>query len=103
MLFSTVSSSSTLASVFTVGTVVAGRFTDIVRNMREVAPRVPPWLVDLVYGVLPNFRNFDFKDRVAYGDRVPPDALLWVTGYAAAYTAVVLLVGLASFRSRDFQ
>jgi len=103
MLFSTVSSSSALAAVLTVGTVVAGRFSDVVRNMREVAPGTPAWLVDFLYAVVPNFRNFDFKDRVAYGDPVPPDALLWVTGYAAAYTAVALLVGLASFRSRDFQ
>jgi len=103
MLFSTLSSSSALAAVFTVGVVVAGRFTDVIRNMREVAPGVPPWVVDLLYAALPNFRNFDFKDRVAYGDAVPPDVLAWVTLYAAAYVAVVLAIGLASFRSRDFQ
>jgi ABC-type transport system involved in multi-copper enzyme maturation permease subunit len=103
MLFSTVSSSSALASVFTVGVVVAGRFTDVIRNMREVAPGMPSWAVDLLYAALPNFRNFDFKDRVAYGDAVPPDVLAWVTVYGAAYVAVVLAIGLASFRSRDFQ
>ena len=103
MLFSTVSSSSALASVLTVGVVVAGRFSDVIRNMREVAPGVPGWAVTLLYQVLPNFRNFDFKDRVAYGDPVSPEALAWVTVYGAAYTAIVLLVGLAAFRSRDFQ
>jgi ABC-type transport system involved in multi-copper enzyme maturation permease subunit len=103
MLFSTVSSSSVLASVLTVGVVVAGRFSDVIRNMREVAPGVPGWLATLLYEVLPNFRNFDFKDRVAYGDAVPPDVLGFVTVYGVAYTAVVLLVGLLAFRSRDFQ
>ena len=103
MLFSTVSSSSALASVFTVGVVVAGRFTDVIRNMREVAPGMPSWAVDLLYAALPNFRNFDFKDRVAYGDAVPPDVLAWVTVYGVAYVAVVLAIGLVSFRSRDFQ
>jgi ABC-type transport system involved in multi-copper enzyme maturation permease subunit len=103
MLFSTLSSSSALAAVFTVGVVVAGRFTDVIRNMRDVAPGVPPWAVEALYAALPNFRNFDFKDRVAYGDAVPPDVLAWVTLYGAAYVAVVLAVGLASFRSRDFQ
>ncbi len=103
MLFSTVSSSAALASVFTVGVVVAGRFTDVVRNMREVAPRVPSWAVDLLYAVLPNFRNFDFKDRVAYGDPVSADVLAWVTAYGLAYVGAVLALGLASFRSRDFQ
>ena len=103
MLFSTISSSSALAAVFTVGVVAAGRFTDVIRNMREVAPGVPSWVIDSLYALLPNFRNFDFKDRVAYGDAVPPDVLLWVTVYGAVYVATVLVIGLASFRSRDFQ
>jgi len=102
MLFSTLTS-SVLASVLTVGVVVAGRFSDVVRNMREVVPAVPGWVVEALYAVIPNFRNFDFKDRVTYGDPVPGDVLLWVTIYAVAYVAVVLGLGLASFRSRDFQ
>jgi len=102
MLFSTLTS-STLASVFTVGVVLAGRFSDVVRNMRQVAPSVPTWLVDLLYAVLPNFRNFEFKDRVVYGEAVPAAVLGWVTLYAAAYVGIVLALGLASFRRRDFQ
>jgi Cu-processing system permease protein len=103
MLFSTVSSTTALAAVFTVGTVIAGRFADVVRNMREVAPAVPSWLAELLFALLPNFHNFDFKDRVAYGDPVPAAALVWVTVYAAAYVGVVLGLGLAAFRARDFQ
>ena len=103
MLFSTVATSSATAAVFTVGVVVAGRYADIVRNMREVAPGVPSWLVEGLYAVLPNFRNFDFKAGVAYGDPVPAGVLAWVSLYALAYAAVVLAIGLRSFGSRDFQ
>jgi ABC-type transport system involved in multi-copper enzyme maturation permease subunit len=102
MLFSTVTSSA-LAVVCTVGLVIAGRFSDVIRNMREVAPETPAWLVDVLYYAIPNFRNFDFKDKVAYGDPVPVLALAWVTAYAAAYVGLALTVGLLSFRSRDFQ
>jgi ABC-type transport system involved in multi-copper enzyme maturation permease subunit len=102
MLFSTLTSSA-LASVLTVGVVIAGRFSDIVRNMRDVLPAVPGWVTEALHAVIPNFRNFDFKDRVAYGDPVPGEVLLWVSVYAAAYVAIVLGLGLASFRSRDFQ
>jgi ABC-type transport system involved in multi-copper enzyme maturation permease subunit len=102
MLFSTLTSSA-LASVLTVGVVVAGRYSDVVRNMRDVLPGVPPWVTETLYAAIPNFRNFDFKDRVTYGDPVPSDVLLWVSGYAATYIAIVLVFGLASFRSRDFQ
>jgi ABC-type transport system involved in multi-copper enzyme maturation permease subunit len=102
MLFST-QTSAALAAVFTVGVVVAGRFADVVRNMREVAPGVPPWLAEAVYTILPNFRNFDFKDRVAYGEAVPAGVLAWVTVYGVVWIAIVLVLGLLSFRSRDFQ
>lgn len=102
MLFSTLTS-STLAVVFTVGVVIVGRFSDVIRNMREVMPGVPGWLPGILHAVLPDFRNFDFKDRVTYGDTVPPEVLVWVTVYAAAYIAIVLGLGLASFRNRDFQ
>jgi ABC-type transport system involved in multi-copper enzyme maturation permease subunit len=103
MLFSTVGSSSVIASVFTVGVIVAGRFSDVVRHARQVVPALPQWLVDGLYAVLPNYANFDFKDRIAYGDPVPAAVLGWVTVYALSYVAVVLGLGMASFESRDFQ
>jgi ABC-type transport system involved in multi-copper enzyme maturation permease subunit len=102
MLFSTLTS-ATLAAVLTVGVVVVGRFADVIRGMREVLPGVPQQLVQALFAVVPNFANFDFKNRVAYGETVSAGILAWVTLYAAAWTVVVLGLGLASFRSRDFQ
>ena len=101
MLFSTLTS-STLAAVLTVGVVVVGRFADVIRGMREVLPGVPQQLVQVLFSAVPNFANFDFKSRVAYGDPVAAGVLAWVTLYAVAWTLVVLGLGLASFRSRDF-
>jgi len=102
MLFSTLTS-STLAAVLTVGVVVVGRFADVIRGMREVLPGVPQQLVQALFSVVPNLANFDFKNRVAYGEAVSGDVLAWVTVYAAAWTALVLGLGLVSFRSKDFQ
>jgi ABC-type transport system involved in multi-copper enzyme maturation permease subunit len=102
MMFSTLTS-SVLAAVFTIGMVLAGRYSDVIQHMREVAAGVPSWFADGVYYALPNFRNFDFKDRVVYGDPVPLAWLGWASLYAALYIGVVLGVGLLSFRSRDFQ
>lgn len=102
MLFSSVTS-ATLASVLTVGVVVVGRFADVIRGMREVLPGVPEGLAAAVFAIVPNFGNFDFKSRVAYGEAVAAPDLAWVALYAAAWIAVVLGLGLAAFRSRDFQ
>jgi len=102
MLFSSLTS-STLAAVLTVGVVIVGRYADVIRGMREVAPTIPPTLVNLLFAVVPNFANFDFKNRVAYGDTVPAGLIGWTTLYAVGWLVVVLGLGLASFRSRDFQ
>jgi ABC-type transport system involved in multi-copper enzyme maturation permease subunit len=100
LLFSTVTSSA-MASLVTLCLFVAGRFSDVVLNMRQIAPAVPAWLVSAVYYALPNFRNFDFKDQVAYGDPISLTALGGVTLYAALYVGLALVLGLLAFESRD--
>lgn len=100
LLLSTLTSSA-IAALVTVCLVVAGRFSDVIRNMKEVAPAVPDWLILGLYYAIPNFRNFDFKDRVAYGDPVSPAALGWVTAYALVYVTIVLGAGLTAFRSKE--
>jgi ABC-type transport system involved in multi-copper enzyme maturation permease subunit len=102
LLFSSISSSG-LSVVLTITVVLAGRLSDVVRNMRDVAPGVPRWLIDGIYFALPNFQNLDFKNRVVYGDPVPWTDLGWATVYAAVYTTMVLGVAVTAFRSRDFQ
>jgi ABC-type transport system involved in multi-copper enzyme maturation permease subunit len=100
LLFSSVTSAA-LASVATVGLVVAGRFSDVIRNMRQVVPGTPGWLITFLYYLLPNFARFDFKGPVAYGDYVPLTALGWLTLYAALYIAVLLGLGMTLFERRD--
>ena len=99
VFFSTVTS-TVLAAVFTVGMVIAGRYSDVIRNMNQVLES-PSWLISVLYYALPNFSSFDFKDRVTHGDPVSLAAMGWVTGYAAAYIGLVLVAGLLAFRSRE--
>jgi len=100
LFFSTLTSSA-LASVCTFCVVALGRYADVIRNMREVLPGVPGWLTQFLYYALPNFRNFDVKDRVVYGDPVSAGDLFWISAYAATYLGVVLIGALLSFRKRE--
>ena len=100
LLLSTLTSTA-MAALVTLGLVVAGRLSDVIGNMRMVAPAVPEWLARTLYYAIPNFRNFDLKDQVAYGDPVPLAALGWLTLYAALYLTVVLGAGAALFRKKD--
>jgi ABC-type transport system involved in multi-copper enzyme maturation permease subunit len=102
LLFSILFTSTALAAFASLILVVAGRFSDVIRNMRDVAPGAPAWLIQGLYYGLPNYRNFDFKDRVVYGDPVSAADLGWVAVYAAVYVAVVLGIALAAFRRREF-
>jgi len=98
LLFS-VFASAALAAVCTVCLVVAGRFSDVVRNMQDMVPGAPRWLVHGLYYALPP--NLDLKDAVVYGDPVTAADLGWMTARAAAYLAVVLGVAVAAFRRRE--
>lgn len=100
LLFSTLTSTA-LAAVCTVCLVVAGRYSDVIKGMREVAAGAPAWLVQGLYYALPNLRNFDLKDRVVYGDPVALSTLAWIALYAAIYIALVLGMAMLAFRSRD--
>ena len=100
LLFSTLTT-SLMAAIGTVIVVVAGHFSDVIRNMRQVAPGTPDWLSRALYYALPNFSNFDLKSRVVHFVPVSSADLGWITAYAAAYIAVVLGLALVVFRSRD--
>jgi len=100
LLFSTLTSSA-LASVCTVSVVVAGRFSDVIHNMKDVIPDAPVALIQLLYYALPNFGNFDFKNRVVYGDPVGWSDLGWATTYAAVYVGLVLTASALVFERKE--
>jgi ABC-type transport system involved in multi-copper enzyme maturation permease subunit len=100
MMLASVTSSG-LATVGVVGLLVAGRYTDVLKNLPGILPGASARVLEVAYLLLPNIRNFDFKDRVAYGDAVPAVQLAWVTAYAVAYATLALGIGLHFFRRRD--
>jgi Cu-processing system permease protein len=103
LLFSTVMSSPILGVVGTLCLVLAGRYSDVIRGMKEVAPRVPDELVSFVYYAIPNFHDFDFKAQVVYGTPVPIGTLAWVTLYAVLYGGLCLSIAATVFSRKDLQ
>lgn len=103
LLFSTVSSTAAFAAVCTVCAVIVGRFSDVIHNMTQVIPGAPVPLIDFLYYALPNFRNFDLKDRVVYGDPVSALDLAWLTGYALAYVGATLGATVLAFQRKELK
>jgi ABC-type transport system involved in multi-copper enzyme maturation permease subunit len=96
-----VMTSPLIALVGTLGLIMAGRLSDVVKNVKQVIPDAPQWLIDTVYYLLPNFRHFDLKSAVVYGDPIPAARLFWLTAYACTYTGVALLAAILAFRRRE--
>jgi ABC-type transport system involved in multi-copper enzyme maturation permease subunit len=92
--------SQTMATLWTFALLVAGRYADVIRNMQQVT-KVPRWLTLGLYYLLPNFRTFDLKDRVVYGDPLVAGDLAYIAAYALAYIVVLLSLAIAVFRRKD--
>ena len=97
---------STLASrpVALIGTIafaLAGRLSDTLANIRDILPGVPVWLASSLYLLLPNFRNFDLKNHVVYGDSITSATVLWITVYGLAYSSLLMVLAVEAFRRRD--
>lgn len=53
------------------------------------------------YYIIPNLENFNISEQVGYGGGVSWTYLLRVTGYAALFIVVFLVIGYAVFRRKD--
>ncbi len=102
-LFFSCLTSSVVATLCTFGLVVAGRYSDVIRNARQVLDSAPAWLVNVLYFAIPNFQNFDLKDRLVYGDVVAMTELGWLLLYTAAYAGVLLGASVVAFSGRDLR
>jgi ABC-type transport system involved in multi-copper enzyme maturation permease subunit len=56
-----------------------------------------------LYYALPNLDRLDFKARATYNELTTNTELLTATGYALAYSAVMLVIACLLFERRDFK
>jgi ABC-type transport system involved in multi-copper enzyme maturation permease subunit len=56
----------------------------------------------VLYTVLPDLENFNFKTEVVYGLPVPPAVVGYALLYGALYTLFILTLAVMVFRKRDF-
>jgi ABC-type transport system involved in multi-copper enzyme maturation permease subunit len=103
LLLSATTSSTVTAAICALALLASGRYSDVIRGMRQIAPDVPRWLTEGLYFALPNFGNFDIKDAMVYGDPVPWAFMGWATLYAIGYCGVVLSIAVRIFARREMQ
>lgn len=57
---------------------------------------------DLCYYLLPNLRNFDFKEPAVYALSIAPSRVLEALAYGVCYTIFLLAAATLVFRKREF-
>jgi ABC-type transport system involved in multi-copper enzyme maturation permease subunit len=93
-----------LSAAFTVGIVIAGHFSTDLRNFDQVVDSAAAaGVARAVYWILPNLSQFDVKNDVVHGVRVPLGYMGVATAYAALYIAALLVVSSLVFSRRDFK
>jgi ABC-type transport system involved in multi-copper enzyme maturation permease subunit len=103
ILFSTFTS-SILAGLFAGFFYVAGYLSVELKNLETVvtSPFLPQ-LSELLYYLLPNFKNFDVKSAVVAGDPVAWSRLGWSSLYAVLYVALLLVASCWIFRRKNLK
>jgi len=107
ILWSTMTTSSFLATLLTLFTYIIGQTVeDIVRFMSVKTPGVElsPFFLKVSHAVLyifPNLAAFDLKQSAAHGLLVPAKELLFLTTYGLGYTTAALTLAILIFRRRD--
>lgn len=102
MLFSCFST-PILSSVFTLSFYVIGHFSWGLQTLIEKSRPGPARVaLRVLYIVLPDLENFNFKTDAVYGLKVLPKYYAFSALYGLAYTLFVLALAVLIFKKRDF-
>ena len=103
IFFSSIVVTPALAGLFTAATFIAGRSIPMLGYlMTPDQPATLRYIARGLHAVLPHLHQFYIADGVVYGLSLPPVYYLHATIYAAAYTALLLIVSVAIFQRREF-
>lgn len=103
LFFSSLVATPSLAGMFTAAAFVAGRSSSYLRYfLRDEQPAGVPAAARGLYWVLPRLDRFAIADQVVYGHTIDPSYLAALGAYAAAYAAILLLLGIVLFARREF-
>lgn len=105
IFFSTITVTTTLAGLFTLGTFVAGHSIAYLRKFVAESGYVTDQtaaIFRLVDTVLPNLSLFNLNSMLIYGHVPTPNQMMMMAVYAVSYAAVALCLASLCFSRREF-
>lgn len=92
-----------LSSLFSLCFYLIGHFS---WSLETLIKKIPAGLfrvlAEVVYTVLPDLENFNYKTEVVHGLHIPAQALLYSAAYGIIYTVFIMALAVLVFRRRDF-
>lgn len=103
MLFSCFST-PILSSLFTLSFYIIGHSVWGLEEIliQKIKPGIGKILVQIIYHILPDLENFNFKTEIVHHLPIPSTIFLYSTLYAIFYTLFILVLAMLVFRKRDF-
>ena len=92
-----------LSALFSLSFYIIGHFSwSLETLLRKVRPGPGRVLAQVMYAVLPDLENFNFKTEVVHGLALPAGVIGYGLLYGAVYTMFILTLAVIVFRKRDF-
>jgi len=96
-------SSPILSSIFSIAFYLIGHLSwGFETLLQKMKPGVGKILVQILYTVLPDLENFNFKTEIVHHLLIPSKVLVYSSFYGIFYTLFVLILSMLVFRKRDF-
>lgn len=103
-LFFSTFSTPILSAGLTVGTFIAGYFSQDLRNFDQVVnSKAAQVLARVISYVLPNLAPFDVTSQVVHGLPVTAGYMATTIGYGVVYIGILLVLAATAFSRRDFK
>lgn len=102
-LFFSCFSTPILSSIFSLSFYLIGHLSwGMEAFIKKARPGVGRVLLQIIYTVLPDLENFNFKTEAVHRLPVDPQVYLFSTLYGVIYTLFILALAVLVFRKRDF-
>lgn len=103
VLFSTISTTPSFNATITFFIYIIGHLTDYIIHIAGAVENIfLSVFIWIIYSVLPNFNNFNLRDKITEGFAIPGKEILKISAYGIIYIMIMLILANIFFRDREF-
>jgi ABC-type transport system involved in multi-copper enzyme maturation permease subunit len=102
-LFFSTFTTTTLSAIFTIAIYVIGHLSGDLIGLAKKGSTSTQWLLRMIYYILPNLENFNFKGYASHLIPIPESMIFFGMLYGLLYIFLLLGASVAIFQYREFK